>query len=176
MQQRDERRFLKEAAAIERFQAAAARLALAKSKTPAVRSLASGLLAEEHPTDDELVRFLHQRALAPPMFANEQRRTLNRLAKLQGRKFDREFLSQVALRSQQDEVQAYERATATTTDPVLRSWIERSLPNLRHRLAAAEHETGPGPRSGGETAAGPGPAGVNAARAIASRPNEWNSR
>jgi putative membrane protein len=177
-QQRDERRFLKEAAASERFQADAARTALARSATPSVRSLATSLLAQQHPHGDELVRLLHQRAMAPPMLANEQRRILNRLAKLQGHGFDREFLRQVALKSQQDEVRLYERAAGVTADPTLRAWIEHSLPDLKYRLADAERIAGPdlGLHRGSDASTAAQPLAPGGARAIASRPSEWNSR
>lgn len=93
-QQREEWRFLKEAAATNRFQAEAARLALAKSKAPAVRSLAGTLTDPRNTSGNELLRLLHMRGMAPPMLANPQRKTLNRLARLQGTKFDREFVAQ----------------------------------------------------------------------------------
>ena len=178
LQQRDERRFLKEAAAFERFQLDAAQLALARSASPSVRSVAGSLLARQRPAGDELVRLLHQRAMAPPMLANEQRRTLNRLARLQGGRFDREFLLQVGLKSQQEEVQEYERAAATTADPALRSWIERNLPQLRYRLASAEQVAGTGLRrrdARGASAMARTPF-YNGPRTVVSRPSESNSR
>lgn len=176
-QQRDERRFLKEAAAFERFHADAARLALTRSTAASVRSLANRLLPPQSP-GDELVRLLHQRALAPPMLANDQRRTLNRLARLQGRRFDREFLLQVALRSQQEEVQDYERAAAATADPALRSWIERNLSPLRERLAFADQvaATELRHRDAREAAAMARSPSYNGPRTVVSRPIESNTR
>lgn len=139
VQQREEWRFLKEAAATNRFQADAARMALAKSQAPAVRLLAGALIDPRNTSGNELLRMLHQRGMAPPMLANDQRKTLNRLAKLQGTRFDREFVVQVGLRSQHDEVQHYEKAGASVGDPVLKNWIARTLPALRDQLATAEH-------------------------------------
>ena len=139
VQQREEWRFLKEAAAMNRFQADAARMALAKSQAPAVRLLASALIDPHNTSGNELLRMLHQRGMAPPMLANDQRKTLNRLAKMQGVRFDREFVVQVGLRSQHDEVQHYEKASGSVGDPVLKDWIARTLPALRDKLAMAEH-------------------------------------
>lgn len=138
VQQREERRFLKDAAATNRFQADAARMALVKSKSPAVRSLAADLINHQNASGNELLRMLHLRGMAPPMLANNQRKTLNRLAKLQGTRFDREFMVQVGLKSQQDEVQYYEKAGANAGDPVLKDWIARTLPTLQDQLATAE--------------------------------------
>ena len=175
-QQREERRFLKDAAAATRFQADAARMALGKSGAEAVRSLAAALLDQQNAGGDELLRLLHQRGMAPPMLANEQRRTLNRLAKLQGRKFDREFLLQVALKSQQAEVLDYERAAAMATDPALKAWIERTLPALRDRLATAERVAGLEPRPTRGLASKPRTQPSASTRAVAASPSEWSSR
>ena len=226
-QQRDEWRFLKEAAATNRFQAEAARMALAKSKAPAVRSLAGALIDPRNTSGNELLRMLHSRDMAPPMLANHQRKTLNRLAKLQGTRFDREFMAQVAVKSQQDEVQYFEKAGASVGDPALKAWIARTLPGLRDQLATAERVAAPNiklarngasvkrpassrhaaaapsasdstlPRAGLATQAvgatpaqlgvhapdaaqpGAGQRGTvpaDAARPIAARPSEWNSR
>jgi putative membrane protein len=142
-QEREEWRFLKDAAATNRFQTEAARLALVKSKAPAVRSLAGTLIDPRNTSGNELLRLLHMRGMAPPMLANYQRKTLNRLARLQGTKFDREFVAQVGLKSQRDEVQYYEKAGASVGDPVLKDWIARTLPALRDQLATAERVAAP---------------------------------
>jgi predicted outer membrane protein len=143
-EQRDEWRFLKEAAAASRFENEASRMALAKSADPGVRSLAATLINKHASAFTTLQQMLHARNMAPPMLANEQRKVLNRMAKLQGAKFDREYLAEIALRAQQDELQVFEKAAGTAHDPALRSWIEHTLPTLRYQLATAERITGTG--------------------------------
>ena len=176
LQLREERRFLKDAAAASRFQADAARMALARSRAPTVRSLAAQLLDQQNGSGGELVRLLHERGMAPPMLANSQRKTLNHLAKLQGGKFDREFLVQVALKSQRDELLDYERAAAAAADPDLKAWIERTLPALRYRLATAERIAPPSLRPARGLAAASRNPPLSAPRPVATSPSEWNSR
>ncbi len=137
-QQREEWRFLKEASAVGRFEAEASRLALAKSTHQGIRSLAAALVSHHTSVSNELVHMLHVRGMAPPMLANDQRKTLNRLAKLQGRKFDREFMEEVGLKSQQEHVQLFERGRLAVSDPQIKAWIERILPTLRNQLTMAE--------------------------------------
>ena len=175
-QQREERRFLKDAAAVSRFQADAARMALSRSTTPVVHSLAAGLFDEQRADGDQLLRLLHQRSMAPPMLANAQRKTLNRLARLQGRAFDREFLVQVALRSQQDEVLDYQKAAATIADPALKAWIDQRLPALRARLATAERMAPADLRYGRGLAVSPRNVSPGSPHPVGTRPSEWNSR
>ena len=135
--QREEWRFLKDAAAAGRFEHDAAQLALAKSSDPALRSLAAALVNHQSGSLPALQQMLRARNMAAPMLSNEQRRRLNRLVKVRGTKFDREWMEWVALRSQQESVQGFERAAASARDPRLRAWIARTLPTLRYQLASA---------------------------------------
>ena len=142
--QREEWRFLKEAAAASQFSGEAARLALAGSSDPNVRSLAAALVNHHGSAQAALRQMLHARNMAPPMLSAEQRRALNHLARLRGAKFDREWMDTVALAAQQQDVQAFERAAALVHEPALRSWIARTLPAVRYQLATAERMTGGG--------------------------------
>lgn len=137
-EQREERRFLKDAAASSRFEAEASRMALGKSHDAGVRSLAATLINHHAAVNNELLHMLHTRGMAAPMLANDQRKVLNRLAKLPGAKFDRAFLEEVALRYQQEDIQQYEKARLFAKDARLKAWIDRKLPTLRYHLATAE--------------------------------------
>ena len=140
-QQREEWRFLKEAAAAGRFETEASRLAVAKSGNAGIRSFASTLINHHTSVSNELVHMLHTRGMAPPMLANDQRKTLNRLAKIHGKKFDREFMDEVGLKRQQEDVQLFERARLAAGDPQLKAWIDRMLPTLRNHVTLAERLT-----------------------------------
>jgi predicted outer membrane protein len=154
-QQREERRFLKDAAAGSRFEAEASRLALGKSNNPGVRSFAATQINYHAAAGNDLLHMLHARGMAAPMLANDQRKILNRLAKLQGAKFDREFLEEVALKFQQEDVQYYEKASLAVQDPRLKAWIDRTVPTLQYHLTMAERIA---------------PAGVRLAKAAAGAP------
>ncbi|HSH91345.1 MAG TPA: DUF4142 domain-containing protein [Ramlibacter sp.] len=138
LEQREERRFLKDAAAASRFEMDAARIALAKSGNAQVRSFAATLINHHTGTAPVLQRMLHIRGMAAPMLANDQRKTLNRLTKINGGKFDREFLDEVGLKYQLEGVQMYEKALLVTKDPALRAWIEKTLSTLKYHLSTAE--------------------------------------
>jgi predicted outer membrane protein len=138
LEQREERRFLKDAAAASRFEMDAARMALAKSGNAQVRSFAATLINHHTGTAPVLQRMLHIRGMAAPMLANDQRKTLNRLTRINGAKFDREFLDEVGLKYQLEGVQMYEKALLVTKDPALRAWIEKTLSTLKYHLSTAE--------------------------------------
>jgi predicted outer membrane protein len=169
-EQRDEWRFLKDAAAASRFEHEASRMALAKSNDAAVRSFAATLTNYHASAFPVLQQMLHARNMAPPMLGNEQRKALNRMAKLQGAKFDREYVAEVALRSQQEDVQVFEKAAGAARDPALRSWIERTLPTLRYQLASAERVAGTGSNIAKAAPAQPEPQPHMATRVMGAAP------
>lgn len=173
IEQREERRFLKDAAAASRFQSEASRIALGKSSDAGVRSFAATLINHHAAAVTTLQHMLHVRGMAPPMLDNDQRKTLNRLAKLHGKKFDREFMEEVGLRYQQQDVEQYEKAGVAARDPALKAWIGNTLPTLRYHLATAERsmpaEIKPGKAPAPAKAAAPQPARQAAAKPAADK-------
>jgi predicted outer membrane protein len=135
--ERDERRFLKEAAASSRFQVDAARLALARATSPGLRSLATRLSREHVDAANELLRLLHRRGLAPPMLENTQRRALTRLGRLQGARFEREYAAAVVA-VVHEEAALCEKASTAVQDPALVDWIAQWLPVLRAQIESAQ--------------------------------------
>ncbi|WP_167772537.1 DUF4142 domain-containing protein [Ramlibacter henchirensis] len=136
-EERHARDFLRAAALHARFEVDASRLALARAENPGVRGFASDLLLYHEAADAELLHLLAARGMAPPMMENKQRKTLNRLAKLTGAKFDREFVAGVGRDRQREDVQRFEKAALGVADPVLRDWIDRQLPSLREQHSSA---------------------------------------
>lgn len=174
-EQREEWRFLKDAAAAGRFQTEASRMALAKSGKPAIRSFAQTLINHHSSVSNELVHLLHVRGMAPPMLPNDQRKALNRLNKLNGAKFDREFIEEVGLKRQQEDVQMYERARLATGDPQLKAWIERMLPTLRYHMQTAERLAPTDPKQSSVSDASFAPRGMRAEPAVR-RPTSSSTR
>jgi putative membrane protein len=136
-EEREARGFLRWAATAARFEAQASRLATTRAQRTAVREFAANLLEYHESADAELLHLLHGRSMALPMVDNVQRKALNRLAKLSGEKFDREYIELVAQRRQREEIQHYQKALAAVSDPVLKRWIDGQLPSLRQQMAAA---------------------------------------
>ena len=137
-EQRQERRFLQDAAAQLRFEHEAARIALTKSQNAAVREIATQIVREHKASEPHLLRLLHMRGMAPPLVDNAHVKAMKQLQKAEGRRFDRMFLEEVALRAQAIELREHERVLQTQFDPAIRVWAESRLPGLRMRMAMAE--------------------------------------
>ncbi len=136
-EEREARAFLRAAAQASRFEAEASRLAATRAHGDPVRAYAAELLQYQDGAGVELLHLLHARGMALPMMEAPQRKALQRLGKLSGAKFDREFMELLGSRQQRQDLLQYERAVAGTADPVLRAWIEKQLPSLRAQQDAA---------------------------------------
>lgn len=142
-EQRQERRFLQEAAARLRFQTEASRIALARSGNPSVRQLAATLLTYHRTVQPEMLHLLQQRGMAMPIVGNDEVRVLKALNRGSGAKFDRLFVDEVVLKANSADLVQYEKIATVTRDPRLRAWAERHVTDLRDHLALAERAQSP---------------------------------
>lgn len=139
---REERRFLREAAAQSRFELDASQLAFEKSSSVAVRTLAASLINHNNTAGLELAHLLQARGMAQPMLGDAQRKALRQLAKLTGNKLDSTYLQQVGL-AQAVVARDYEKASEAITDPQVNAWIVKNIPNTRYHQMLAEKATQP---------------------------------
>ena len=134
---KEERRFLREAAARSRFELEASKIAFAKSSNAAVRALAASVINHQNTSSLELTHLLHGRGMALPMIGNDQRKALNLLAKASGRKLDNAFMQQVGL-AQANVARDYEKASAAIREPQVNAWIVKTLAAARYHQMMAE--------------------------------------
>lgn len=149
VEQREARRFIRHAAEWARFEIEASRLAESRAQSPRVRAFAADLLTQQEAALPELQRLLHARSMALPMLDNAQRKSLERMRRWSGARFDREYIEAVALRQQRDKLPAFERAAASAADPALQAWASSQLPGVRQHTARAGRL---GPQSTGSRA------------------------
>lgn len=136
-EERSARDFLRTVSLQGRYETEAARLALQRAEHPGVLSFASDLLDYHKEADAELLHLMASRGMAPPMMDTARRKVLNRLARLNGSRFDREFVEQIERDRRRDDVQRFEMAAKGLTDPALLDWIDRQLPSLRQQQTSA---------------------------------------
>lgn len=134
---REERRFLREAAAQSRFELEASKIAFGKSSNVGVRALAASVINHQNTSSLELTHLLHTRGMALPMIGNDQRKALNLLAKASGSKFDSAYMQQVGL-AQAIVARDYEKASAAIREPQVNAWILKTLAAARYHQMMAE--------------------------------------
>lgn len=134
---REERVFLRYAAAQSKFELDASRLAFARSGTASVRALAASLINHNNTIALELAHLLASRGMAMPMISNEQRKTLNQLGKASGSRLDEIYMRHVGL-AQADVARDYEKASASIREPQVNAWIVKTLGSTRFHQNMAE--------------------------------------
>ena len=139
---REERTFLRNAAAQSRFELDASRLAFTKSGNGSIRALAASLINHHNTIGLELAHLLNSRGMAMPMLGNPQRKVLNQLGKAGGSKFDSLYMQQVGL-AQAAVARDYEKASAVIREPQINAWIVKTLANTRYHQNMVER-AGPG--------------------------------
>jgi putative membrane protein len=73
----------------------------------------------------------------PSGVSSEQRQNIDRLAKLSGAQFDREFLTDSA-KDHREDIAEFEKESNSGQDQALRDFASKSLPTLRKHLEMAE--------------------------------------
>lgn len=135
-QERQERRFLQDAAAALSLQAAASRLALERAEDAGVHEIAANLITHHEQARVGLLHLLNARGMALPLLGNGHWRTLKALGRARGRAFDRAYLREVVAKPGAD-AGYYQRIAAETADPALQQWIAMRLQAMRHHQALA---------------------------------------
>lgn len=176
-EQKQERRFLQEAAAHLRLQGEAARLALQRGGSLEVRQLAASMLEHNGTAQVEVLHLLHVRGMAMPLTGNDEVRVLKTLARLDGARFDRVFVDEVVVRLAEVDTVSFEKIAGVTKDPQLQAWANRQLPTVRYHLAQAQRTLPDGARLARTPRPAPGPRTdtLGAGAAPAAKPTGWSS-
>lgn len=127
--------FAKTAASGATFEVEASRLALHKTQDPAVRTFAQRVLDEHTRIGEQLRTIVRAAGVADMLAMNAAHSTdFERLGRLEGRDFDREYAAQVGIAVHQQAVRLYDQASREITDAQLKSFAEETMPQLRERL------------------------------------------
>lgn len=178
---REERMFLRTAAARSRFELEASRLAFAKSGNGAVRALSASLINHHNTAGLELAHLLSSRSMAMPMLSNEQSRVLKQLNKAAGGKFDALYTQHVGM-AQAAVARDYEKTGAAILEPQLKAWILRQVAHIRYhqhmfeRSSTADAQLAKSNRSAGPPAKPAGSGVQPVATTGGGRLNVSNSR
>lgn len=153
----NERSFIIKAAADGLYEVEAARLAEQKASDQSVKALASTLVSHHTEANNELMQLASSKGVTlPTALPRANQNELDRLSKLSGSAFDREFLRQLGIAAHQADIRVFQNGSRTAKDPELKAWIDKTLPILRDHLAQAQKT--PMPVAGSTSAGGMGAA------------------
>lgn len=137
---RGDRKFIEEAAASGLFEVQAAQLASTKATDPAVKSYATRLADQHASANSELTQLANSLGLElPPAPKRAMRNEIEKLGKLTGAEFDREFVRQVGVKEHEKDVKTFQKAAKDVKEPQLKAWIDKTLPVLQQHLSQAQN-------------------------------------
>jgi putative membrane protein len=114
------------------------KLAALNTKNKAIRAFAQRISDDHAKVEKELDQLFSQKQIASVTeLADELQVPLDRLARLKGGEFDAAFKKQV-IENHERAISAYEQQASHGTDPDLKAFAQKYLPELRDHLSVAQ--------------------------------------
>lgn len=133
-----ERSFITEAAGTGLYEVEGGQMAATKATQPALRAFAGQLVTQHRAAYAELQTLATANGITLPTRAEaDWRGKLDRLARLSGVAFDREFVQTLGIADHEAAIAKFTAAGREARDPLLRAWIEKTLPSLQRQLQDA---------------------------------------
>jgi len=131
--------FVNHAAEDGMFEVEIAKVAATKATDPAVKSFAQRLVDDHTAANDKLrqIAASHNITLPASMPASKQK-DIDRLNKLSGAQFDREFIQMVGIKDHKTDIDMFEKISKDAKASDLRDFAQSTLPTLREHLAQAQ--------------------------------------
>jgi putative membrane protein len=135
-----EKKFLSDAALGGQYELALAQLATANASDSSVKSYAA-MLVSDHTMANQKLQLLAQRrnVVLPTTLPPDKQQVLDRLTKVTGPEFDRQFIQIVGLHDHKTDIDLFEKASREAKDSEVREFASSTLPTLRAHLSAAQN-------------------------------------
>jgi putative membrane protein len=131
--------FLMEAAQGGLLEVEAARLAMQRASSPDVKQFAQQLMKDHTDANEKLMQIAQDKGIQlPKQLDAKHRQHIDKLSKLNGEEFDREFIREMGLKDHKKDIQAFEKQARQGKDTELKTFAEETLPVLQKHLAMAQ--------------------------------------
>ena len=137
-----DKEFIEEAAKGGMFEVQSGQMAAQKASDAGVKEFANKLVQDHGKANDELKQIAEAKGVKmPDKEKMGDRHEMDKLKKLNGAAFDREF-AQHSVKDHQKDIKEFEKATQKVKDPDVKAWAEKQLPVLKEHLAMAQKLAG----------------------------------
>lgn len=134
---KDSAKFANEAAQGGLAEVELGRLAAQKAADPSVREFGQRMVADHSKASAELKAIAARKGMQLPNNINsEQKSEMDKLAKLSGAEFDKEYMSAM-VKDHEDDVKAFETQSKEGNDAEVKAFAARTLPTLQDHLQMA---------------------------------------
>jgi putative membrane protein len=135
--QRSDRNFIVKAAEGGQMEVELGRLAQSKASSDAVKQFGQRMVEEHGNANKELMELASNKGVPLKDQAPKPDRVLQKLAKLRGPEFDREYVKAMA-KDHKHDVAEFRRMHSSAVDPNLKAWVDKTLPTLEDHLKTIE--------------------------------------
>lgn len=112
-------------------------MASSKGTSPDVKTFGNRMVSDHGKANDELKQLAQTKGMALPADADDESKKMSdKLSKLSGKDFDREYINGMVEDHEKD-VKEFEKASKDATDSDLRAWVSKTLPTLQDHLKMA---------------------------------------
>lgn len=131
--------FLRSAAEGSMAEVKLGQLAEEKAQAPEVKNFAKHMVEDHSKALDELKQIGGQEGInLPTDTSHKDAETYDRLAKLSGPEFDRQY-SQEMVRDHQKDISEFKKGETGAQKPALKQFAQKTLPTLQSHLELAQH-------------------------------------
>nr|ALS90711.1 protein of unknown function (DUF4142) [uncultured bacterium] len=131
-----DKKFVMETAQGGMMEVELAKLAVDKASSEEVKQYAQRLVDDHTKANDELTQLASQKGVMVPHDEKAMMKGKDKLSKLSGADFDREFMS-LMVKDHTKAVKEFEEASNKSKDTDLKDWAAKTLPALREHLQMA---------------------------------------
>jgi putative membrane protein len=135
--QRSDRNFIVKAAQGGKEEVELGRLAQSKASNEAVKQFAQRMVEDHGNANKELMELAANKGVKLDDKAPKKNSMMDRLSKLQGADFDREYVKEM-VKDHKKDVAEFRRMHSGAVDPNLKAWIDKTLPTLEDHLKTIE--------------------------------------
>ena len=136
-----DKKFIMETAQGGMMEVELAKLAVEKASNDEVKQYAQRLVDDHTKANDELTQLASQKGVVIPHDEKAMMKGKDKLSKLSGADFDREFMSMM-IKDHTKEVKEFEDVSAKAKDTDVKDWAAKTLPTLREHLQMARDING----------------------------------
>jgi putative membrane protein len=134
-----DKNFIDDATAAGNYEVAAGKIAADKGSQQAVKDFGNMLVTEHQQAGNELQSLAGKKGVTPPTaLPADKQKEIDKLNKLSGKDFDREFAKKTGVQDHEATIKKFETASKRVKDSDLKAWIDKTLPNLRKHLEHAK--------------------------------------
>ena len=113
-------------------------MASSKATDPAVKAFGDRMVTDHSRLNDEMKQLAQTKGVTLPTdLDDEAKKTSDKLSKLSGKAFDKEYISDMVTDHEKD-VKEFEKQSTGAKDADLKTWVTNSLPTLQDHLKMAK--------------------------------------